>query len=169
MPRVCTVCTHPDRETINHALVAGTPSRAVADQFDVSKDAVLRHRPHIPATLAKSQEAAEVAHADDLLGQVRSLQARALSILDAAEATEYLRTALGAIREARGNAALFAELFSAGVLTKEEAQAFSRALYQANRDAIQAIPELTYERKQAVFLDVKVRLTDALQRMGLTP
>ena len=111
MARVCTVCTHPEREAIEGALVADTPSRAVADRFGLSKDAALRHKSdHLPATLVKSREAAEVAHADNLLGQVRELQARALSILDTAEATGDLRTALGAIREARGNLELLAKL-----------------------------------------------------------
>ena len=50
------------------------------------------------------------ATADDLLAQVRSLQGRALAILDRAEKAGDLRTALGAIREARGNLELLAKL-----------------------------------------------------------
>ena len=111
MPRVCTVCSHPERNAIDRALVSEQPVLAVADRFDLAKSSVDRHKAgHIPATLAKSQEAAEVAHADNLLGQVRELQARALSILDTAEETGDLRTALGAIREARGNLELLAKL-----------------------------------------------------------
>jgi hypothetical protein len=60
--------------------------------------------------LVKAQDAAEVAHADNLLEQVKSLQARALTILDKAEASGDLRTALSAIREARGNLELLAKL-----------------------------------------------------------
>ena len=70
-----------------------------------------RHRDgHIPATLADAQQAAEVADADALLAQVRDLQARALKILDRAEDAGDLRTALGAIREARGNLELLGRL-----------------------------------------------------------
>jgi hypothetical protein len=58
--------------------------------------------------MAKAAE--EVAEADDLLGQVQDLQARTLSILEAAEATSEHRTALGAIREARSNLELLAKL-----------------------------------------------------------
>jgi hypothetical protein len=65
---------------------------------------------HLPATLVKAQEAQEVAHADDLLEEVRSLQSRALAILGTAEGVGDLRTALGAIREARGNLELLAKL-----------------------------------------------------------
>jgi hypothetical protein len=72
---------------------------------------VQRHQEnHIPATLAKAREAEEVAHADDLLSDVRSLQARTLAILEAAEETREHRIALAAIREARSNLELLAKL-----------------------------------------------------------
>jgi hypothetical protein len=51
-----------------------------------------------------------VAQADDLLDEVRSLQSRVLTILGRAEGVGDLRTALGAIREARGNIELLAKL-----------------------------------------------------------
>ena len=57
-----------------------------------------------------AQAAEEVAQADDLLEQVRDLQSRALAILGKAESAGDLRTALGAIREARGNLELLARL-----------------------------------------------------------
>lgn len=64
----------------------------------------------MPLALVKAQEAEVIAEADDLLGQVRALQGRALTILDKAEAAGDLRTALTAIREARGNLELLARL-----------------------------------------------------------
>jgi hypothetical protein len=71
----------------------------------------MRHKAeHVPATLAKAQEAREVARADDLLAGVRALQTRTLAILNAAEASEQHRTALSAIREARSNLELLAKL-----------------------------------------------------------
>ena len=84
---------------------------ALVAKYRVSKDALSRHKAnHLPATLVKAQEAQEVAQADDLLEEVRSLQGRALGILDKAEDAGDLRTALGAIREARGNLELLAKL-----------------------------------------------------------
>lgn len=65
---------------------------------------------HLPARLVVAKKAAEVAEADDLLAQVRGLQASTLDILKAAEGTRQYRTALGAIREARGNLELLAKL-----------------------------------------------------------
>lgn len=111
MPRVCTVCSHAERATIDAAIIAGGTLRDIARRFGVSKDAVSRHAgDHVPAKLAKAQEASEVAQADDLLSQVRRLQAKTLRILSVAEADGDLRTALMAIRESRDNLLLFARL-----------------------------------------------------------
>ena len=111
MPRTCTVCAHDARANIDRALVASEPLRTIADRWSVSKTSLMRHKAeHVPATLAKAQEAQEVARADDLLADVRALQARTLAILNAAEASEQHRTALSAIREARSNLELLAKL-----------------------------------------------------------
>jgi hypothetical protein len=102
MPRVCTVCAHPKRTEIDAALVSGDSFRNIAQRFALGHYTVRRHHAdHLPAALTKATEATEVAQADTLLAQVRDLQSRALAILDAAEAQGDLRTALGAIREAR--------------------------------------------------------------------
>jgi hypothetical protein len=111
MPRTCTICQHPHREAIDLALVGGAALSETAALFRVSNDAVSRHKAnHLPAKLVRAQEAAEVAEADDLLAQVRDLQARTLAILEASEASREHRTALGAIREARSNLELLAKL-----------------------------------------------------------
>jgi hypothetical protein len=73
--------------------------------------ALHRHKAaHLPVALAKAQEAAEVAHGDNLLEQVQGLQARTLAILTTAENAGALGTALQAIREARGNIELLGRL-----------------------------------------------------------
>jgi hypothetical protein len=111
MPRVCTVCQHIERAAIDDLLVNGGSNRNIAKQFSVSPAAVHRHKvSHLPATLAQAQEAAETARADDLLGQVRDLQAKALGILAKAEASGDLKAAVSAIREARGCVELLAKL-----------------------------------------------------------
>ena len=86
-------------------------NRSIASLYDVSEAAVRRHKAnHLPAKLVMAQAAEEVAQADTLLDQVRNLQSRAYGILDKAEGAGDLRTALGAIREARGNLELLAKL-----------------------------------------------------------
>ena len=111
MPRSCTVCEHADREAIDRALVGGASNRSVASLYNVSEAAARRHKAnHLPAKLVMARAAEEIAQADDLLEQVRDLQAKALGILSKAEEAGELRTALSAIREARGNLELLAKL-----------------------------------------------------------
>ena len=87
------------------------PFRAIARQYGVSKDALIRHHDdHIPAALVKAQEATEAARADDLLAQVVDLRDKALSILTHAEDAEDWRAAIAAIREARGCVELLGKL-----------------------------------------------------------
>ena len=111
MPRSCTVCSLPGREAIDRALVGGASNRSVASLYDVSEAAVRRHRTnHLPARMVMAEKAAELVEADNLLDQVGDLQRRALAILDRAEEAGELKTALSAIREARGNLELLAKL-----------------------------------------------------------
>jgi hypothetical protein len=115
VPRSCTVCSHPEAFAINEAIVGlgeqgKLSNRAITRQYDLSKDAVRRHKEHIPKLLAKALEAEEAAAADDLLKQVRALQTKTLNLLLKAEAAGDLRTALSGIREARGNVELLAKL-----------------------------------------------------------
>jgi hypothetical protein len=90
---------------------SATKLRGIARTHRLSEDAVFRHKTaHLPAALSKAQEVEEVARADNLLDRVENLQARTLAILETAEETDELRTALGAIREARSNVELLAKL-----------------------------------------------------------
>ena len=110
MARSCTVCTHPKREEIDRALVEGVSAAEIAGRYrTLGERAVRRHRSnHLPARMVMAEKAAEVAEADNLLEQVGDLQRRALAILDRAEEAGELKTALSAIREARGNLELLA-------------------------------------------------------------
>ena len=111
LPRRCTVCDHPESHSIDEALVSGAPYRTVAKRFVLSESAVYRHKTeHLPAQLLKAREAEEAARADDLLDQVRNLQAHALHILESAEQAGDLGTALAAISRARDNLELLGKL-----------------------------------------------------------
>ncbi len=117
MPRVCTICTHEKRADIDSALLAEEPYRHIATRYGTSTGALQRHREHLPVHLAKAKDAEEMTQADTLLEQVRNLQTRALSILDRADDSGDLKTALAAIREARSNLELLGKL--AGELQQE--------------------------------------------------
>jgi hypothetical protein len=60
--------------------------------------------------LALAVDAEASARADSLLDRIEALQSRTLSILEATEETNEHRTALAAIREARGNLELIGEV-----------------------------------------------------------
>jgi hypothetical protein len=111
MPRRCTVCDHSERHSIDETLVTGAPYRSVAKRYELSESSVYRHKTeHLPTHLLKAKEVEEAARADDLLEQVRHLQAHALDILERAEKAGDLRTALAAISQARGNLELLGKL-----------------------------------------------------------
>jgi hypothetical protein len=49
MPRTCTICTHPQRTAMEHALGDGLPLRTIEDRWSVSKTALIRHKAdHLP-------------------------------------------------------------------------------------------------------------------------
>ena len=111
MPRRCSICDHEYLEEIDRALVEGAALSEIAAKYRVSKDALSRHKTnHLPDVLLKAQGAKEAVRADDLLSQVRELQARTLAILEAAHDSGEHRTALAAIGQARANLELQARL-----------------------------------------------------------
>jgi hypothetical protein len=72
----CTICIHPQREEIDEKLLlSATPLRTIADQFGVSKTALLRHKAdHIPTDLVKAKDAKEICRAESLLDKLASLK-----------------------------------------------------------------------------------------------
>jgi hypothetical protein len=111
MPRKCTVCGHAEHEAIGAALVSGESLREISNRFDVSVQALQRHKAHIPTAIATAQEAVEVAEADRLLSTVRDLLQSAIGTITQAEHAGELRTKLAAIREARETAKLLLEVY----------------------------------------------------------
>jgi hypothetical protein len=110
MAQSCSICTHSERAAIDAALLESRSYRDVAGQYNVSKSALERHRAHIVPALARAQEAREVADADTLLDQVKTLQSEAKGILEKAKNTGDLKTALSAIGQARACLELLAKL-----------------------------------------------------------
>jgi hypothetical protein len=89
MPNTCTVCAHEDAVLINEALVIERRSlRNIAKHFDVSYSAVNRHRQHIPQLLVKAAEAEELAQADSLMDQIKTMIRRNTAFIDKAEEAE---------------------------------------------------------------------------------
>jgi hypothetical protein len=99
MPRKCTICVDNRRQDIEQAMLAGGSYRNVAQRFAVSRDAIVRHRHHLPAVLARAQELKEIAHGDSLLAQLRDLLSEAQRLKAIAEEAGDYRAALAAVRE----------------------------------------------------------------------
>lgn len=99
MPQVCTICSHPKRAEIDKALVAtGASVRAIARQYDVSKDALNRHvkNGHLVDKIKKAQIAQDIAEADDLLEEILDVQSFCRKLRQEAESQ---RIALEANRD----------------------------------------------------------------------
>ncbi len=91
MPRVCTVCSHPDRPAIDQALVNHRPFRRIAPQFGLSERSLVRHYDdHLPAALAKAAEAEDVRRAIDHVAQLKAINEATLGVLrDAQQAKDH--------------------------------------------------------------------------------
>jgi hypothetical protein len=99
MPRRCSVCTHPRRPEIDHAIVSGNSYRTVAQQFTISRDAVVRHRRHFSVALVKPLSSEQMSPSEALLGQLEELKSEAQRLKQKAEQEGDYRTALAAVRE----------------------------------------------------------------------
>ena len=132
----CTVCRSEARNTVDEALVAGTPHRSVAEQHGLSASAVFRHQQsHLPAAIVRAHEVSEVAHGDGLLAQIRNLQSDALGILGKAEKAGDLRTALMAVREVRGTLELVGKVTGELVHKVEHTGAVNHRVFAHLSDA----------------------------------
>ncbi len=98
MARPCSVCHHPERPAIDQGLVSGASSYHLAARYGVSPDAISRHfAAHVPAALVQAQEAEDVAHAIDVVKQLKAINLAAVSILAEARKSKDHDTALKAI------------------------------------------------------------------------
>jgi transposase-like protein len=136
MPRICKICSHKHRQTIEEGLLSGEAYRSIAKRFSISAPALFRHKAqHLLESVQRSHEASEVLRGDALVDHVARLRERtedlyaeAESILSQAKRAKDLKTALdgirtasGVIRETRSNAELLGRL--TGMLSNVPTQA----------------------------------------------
>lgn len=113
----------PQRDEINRSIIRGDSERGIAKRFGVSSAAVHRHkRNHLAPSLIETHNAEVTARNDGLLGQMREIQERTLSLLAAAEQNNDVKGALAAIREARANMEMSARLLSAAAASTSPPQ-----------------------------------------------
>jgi len=112
MPRVCTVCDSPHRDTVDRELVAGRSMHQIALMHPpISEWAVARHRdahltPAIVAVNAKRHQRG----AERLVDRVERIVTEAETILASAKDSGKVSSALAAIRELRSTYELLGRL-----------------------------------------------------------
>lgn len=110
MGRTCTICSHPEREAIEAALVRGDPFRHIAERYGTASSSLVRHREHVRDALVQAKESKSEERGQTLLEQVRWLQQTTLKALETAERDDDTRCLLAAVKEARGNLELLGKL-----------------------------------------------------------
>jgi hypothetical protein len=111
MSRTCTVCSHPERDAIEDAFLAGQAKRRIAAHYGVTEQALRRHlREHLPTLLALARDAERASRADSLLDRIEDLHSRTEAILTELEDTDLHGAKLAAIREMRRNLELIGEV-----------------------------------------------------------
>jgi hypothetical protein len=107
----CTVCTHEDVNLINERMVSGLSVRKIAEEFDLDRMAVQRHRTnHLPHSLVKSKKLDEMEAADSLIERIESLYSKAIELITIAEQDKKYAPAVAAIKEARSSLELLARI-----------------------------------------------------------
>jgi hypothetical protein len=108
--KTCSVCAHPERASIDAALVGKTSLRIIAGQFGTTKSALDRHRKCIPVSLKQAKQALEVTESTSLLSRIERLMSRMdLACQKATEKQDWFR-AIAASRELRGCLELMGKL-----------------------------------------------------------
>lgn len=109
--RSCSACADARRPELDAAIATGESFRAIARRFaPLSRDAIRRHRAHVGTAIVLAAKRREENLGDSLLGEMRTLQARTLKLLDDAERAEDGRLRAVAISQVRENVALFFKL-----------------------------------------------------------
>jgi hypothetical protein len=98
MPRICTICSHPQRSEIDAALVRPDSLRAIAKRFETSAAALHRHRSScISEQLSKAKEFSDIAGASTLVKELREITKKTGAILARAVRQKQSDIALKAI------------------------------------------------------------------------
>jgi hypothetical protein len=100
MPRVCSICTHPQRLDLESSVLSGTSIRCTAKAAGVSSFALQRHLKHLAAVVAQRVETAEkqADAAGSLRSRVEEIVADARRIMKAAEEKGQFSAALQGVR-----------------------------------------------------------------------
>jgi len=110
--RLCTICSHPERQAIDAALLVHEAGyRNIARRFSVDYTVLFRHaQTHLREQIRESKALSEQLRADNLLAKLAALDERTLQALDTAEQQGDLRMVFTGVVVSRGNIEAFARL-----------------------------------------------------------
>ena len=111
MARTCSVCAHPDRDSIDIALVEGKPLRNIAKQYALSASSLHRHaQSHLPETVKAAYVVQEQGHAVELLSRVEGLISEAEGLLKHGKKEKQAKAWASGISELRKTIELLARV-----------------------------------------------------------
>jgi len=100
----CTVCASEHLKQVDRKIVAGVPLSRIGQEFNLSPDALARHRDrHLAAQLRSAATRTLKNHTHDLLADMQDLMATSKEILESAMADNHRGLSLKAIKEVRNN------------------------------------------------------------------
>jgi hypothetical protein len=118
MPRGCKVCRHENVKEINKAIIEGATLQSLADKYGLHISSLSRHKPHIADVIRSASVICDAQEGASVLQRIDDLLQRANLLLDKAEDSGDVKTALIAIREVRGTLELLGK--ASGQLAPEK-------------------------------------------------
>lgn len=99
MSKPCRICTHPEREAIDQAILTDVPYRSITERYGVSNGSIARHKEagHISQALIQANEVREITRSADLLDMTMSLLNEAQDIVEESRQEGDRRSALDGI------------------------------------------------------------------------
>lgn len=99
MSKPCRICTHPEREAIDQAILTDVPYRSITERYGVSNGSIARHKEagHISQALIQANEVREITRSADLLDMTMNLLNEAQDIVDESRQEGDRRSALDGI------------------------------------------------------------------------
>lgn len=95
MPRICKVCSHSGRESIDKALVSGQSIPQIAALYRVSPDSLQRHKQgHVTRAIVRAAERREEKIGDNVLDHAQHIRTESIRLAQQAETEGDLRAAL---------------------------------------------------------------------------
>lgn len=100
MPRLCTICAHPQRVEMESAVLGGKSIRSAAKAAGICWSALQRHLKHLPVAIARAAEteALQIEACGKLPARIEELIAQTRQILKSAKKKNDFAAALAAIR-----------------------------------------------------------------------